>query len=54
MDQARRLETRANHLRNMEISLRHRLEVARAKNDAHLVGMLEQEMRQLGLKGVDR
>lgn len=53
MDQTRKLEARANHLQNMTISLRHRLEVARAKNDTHLVGMLEQEMRQLGLKSAN-
>jgi len=49
MDYQRKAEAIANHRLNMANSLRHRMEVARAKNDSHLVSLLEQEMRQLGL-----
>ena len=35
------------HRANIQRRLEHRLEVARAKGDNHLVQMLEAEMRQL-------
>jgi hypothetical protein len=49
MDHKKRAEAVVNHRLNMANSLKHRMEVARAKNDSHLLSLLEQEMRQLGL-----
>ncbi len=49
MNSKKRAEAVANHRLNMVNSLKHRMEVARAKNDSHLLSLLEQEMRQLGL-----
>ncbi|MFN3927913.1 MAG: hypothetical protein ACK4QL_11510 [Pseudanabaenaceae cyanobacterium] len=46
----RQQEAMQTHRNNMAASLQHRMEVARAKNDLHLLQMLEQEKRQLGLK----
>jgi len=49
MDHKKRAEAVVNYRLNMANSLKHRMEVARAKNDSHLLSLLEQEMRQLGL-----
>jgi hypothetical protein len=49
MNYQKRAEALANHRLNMANSLKHRMEVARAKNDSYLINLLEQEMRQLGL-----
>ncbi|NJL81897.1 MAG: hypothetical protein HC890_00915 [Chloroflexaceae bacterium] len=42
-------QTAAAHRQNLQKSLQHRLEVARAKGDAHLVHLLEAEGRYLQL-----
>jgi hypothetical protein len=49
MNHQKRVDALANHRLNMANSLKHRMAVARAKNDSYLVSLLEQEMRQLGL-----
>ncbi len=49
MNYKKKVEAVANHRLNIANSLKHRMEVARAKNDSHLISLLEQEMRQLGL-----
>jgi hypothetical protein len=45
----RKAEAAANHKANLSASVKHRMEVARANNDAGLLNVLEQEMKLLGL-----
>jgi hypothetical protein len=45
----RKAEADANHKVNLSASVRRRIEVARSNNDANLLNVLEQEMKQLGL-----
>ena len=45
----RKAEAAANHKENLSASLKRRMEVARSNNDASLLNILEQEMKQLGL-----
>ncbi len=45
----RKAEAAANHKANLSASVKRRMEVARANNDAGLLNVLEQEMKQLGL-----
>ena len=45
----RKAEAAANHKANLSASLKRRMVVARANNDAGLLNVLEQEMKQLGL-----
>ncbi len=42
-------QAHVTHKANMAASLRHRMEVARANNDAQLLAQLEREMQVLGL-----
>lgn len=42
-------ELKLNHLRNIQRSLEHRLEVAKAKGDQHLIRLLEEESREIAL-----
>ncbi len=46
----RKTEADANHKASLSASVKRRMEVARANNDAGLLNILEQEMKQLGLK----
>ena len=43
----RKAEADANHKANLSASLKRRMEVARSNNDAGLLNVLEQEMKQL-------
>ncbi|CAN1208860.1 hypothetical protein TUMEXPCC7403_01465 [Tumidithrix helvetica PCC 7403] len=45
----RKIEASANHKASIAASLQRRMEVARANNDTQLIGLLEQEMKQVGL-----
>lgn len=45
----RKVEASANHKANLAASLRRRMEAARSSNNANLMNVLEQEMKQLGL-----
>lgn len=45
----RKAEAAANHKANLSASIKRRMEVARTNNDAGLLNVLEQEMKQLGL-----
>jgi hypothetical protein len=45
----RKAEAAANHKANLSALVKRRMEVARANNDAGLLNVLEQEMKQLGL-----
>lgn len=45
----KKLEAQANHQASITASLQHRLEVARSNNDTRLIGLLEQEMKQVGV-----
>ncbi len=45
----RKMEAAANHKASLAASLNRRIESARSRNDAQLIGQLEQEMKQLGL-----
>ncbi|MEI6332072.1 MAG: hypothetical protein WCP16_22765 [Pseudanabaena sp. ELA645] len=45
----RKAEAAANHKANLSASVKRRMEVARSNNDANLLNVLEQEMKQLGL-----
>jgi hypothetical protein len=46
----RKAEADANHKANLTALVKRRMEVARTNNDANLVNVLEQEMKQMGLK----
>ena len=46
----RKAEASANHKANLSASVKRRMEIARSNNDAGLLNILEQEMKQLGLK----
>lgn len=46
----RKAEAAANHKESLSASIKRRMEVARSNNDANLLNILEQEMKQLGLK----
>ena len=46
----RKVEAAANHKANLEALVKRRMEVARANNDTNLLNVLEQEMKQMGLK----
>jgi hypothetical protein len=45
----RKMEAAANHKASLTASLKRRIESARSRNDAQLLGQLENEMKQLGL-----
>jgi len=45
----RKAEAAANHKANLSTLIKRRMEVARSNNDASLLNILEQEMKQLGL-----
>jgi hypothetical protein len=44
-----KMEAAANHKASLTASLKRRIESARSRNDAQLIGQLENEMKQLGL-----
>lgn len=46
----KKVEASLNHKANIASSLKHRMEVAKSKNDSKLLSLLEQEMNQVGLK----
>jgi hypothetical protein len=45
----KRMEAAANHRASLAALLKRRIESARSRNDAQLMGHLENEMKQLGL-----
>jgi len=45
----RKAEAAANHKANLTALVKRRMEVARSNNDANLLNVLEQEMKQLSL-----